>query len=243
MSYESLAGQIASDLIAKSGVGIDQWTPERQQQVADAASAMAARIIYGIVLGTGSEHMAAELLEKVGTQICFADHAGDFNPAAKTDLRVGTPTEVQLSLASLANDAGRESAKFDFGATRAPAYAIMAAFEFAATPTSAKQVLIYLMPSPQSTAANGNPMQIDGADAAAPSGIGTLAELKAASKLIGVFNTTDDATANVQVAFCGEFSPPTRYGSLLVVDASGAAFHSDDVECHIVFDPIIPESQ
>ena len=41
----------------------------------------------------------------------------------------------------------------------------------------------------------------------------------------------------------GIFSPPERYGSLIVKNESGAAFHSDDVESHIVFDPIVPEIQ
>jgi len=187
--------------------------------------------------------MGSEILQKVGTQISFADHAGDFAAAAKTSLEQGTPTDVQLSLASVADGAGRESAKVDLGATRAARYNVMAAFEFAATPTSGDLVELYWAPSPNATAANGNPMQIDGADAAAPSGIGTLAELVKVCQFIGVFNCTDDATANVQVAQVGVFAPLERYGSLIVKNESGAAFHSDDVECHIVFDPIVDESQ
>jgi hypothetical protein len=178
----------------------------------------------------------------VGTQISFGDHAGDFaGGAAKTSIEQGTPTDVQLSLASVANTAGRESANFDFGANRAPKYSIMATLEFAATPTSGAEVELYLAPSPDATAANGNPMQIDGADAAAPSGIGTLAELVAACKPIGTFKCTDDATTNVQVAYCGTFSPPERYGILIVKNESGAAIHSDDVECNIIFTPISPD--
>lgn len=187
--------------------------------------------------------MPNEVLVKVGTQLSFADHAGDFSPAAKTTLEAGGHTDVQLSLASVADGAGRESAQVDLGATRAERYSVMAAFEFAATPVSGDAVELYWAPSPNSTAANGNPMQIDGVDAAAPSGIGTLAELVLACILIGVFPCTDDATANVQVAHVGVFSPPERYGILIVKNESGAAFHSDDVECHIVFNPVIRELQ
>jgi len=181
-----------------------------------------------------------DVTHKVGTQLVFGDHAGDFvGGAAKSSLEVAG-TDVQIAVASVADTAGRESAKFDFGANRAPAYSIMASFEFAATPTTGEVVELYLAPSPISTAANGNPMNIDGADAAAPSGIGTLAELVLASMYIGSFVCTNDATASVQTAFCGQFSPPERYGILIVKNESGAAFHSDDVECHVVFNPIIP---
>lgn len=187
--------------------------------------------------------MANEVLQKVGTQISFADHAGDFSPAAQTSLEQGTPTDVQISLASLADGSGRESAKFDFGATRARSYSVMASIEFAATPTTGEVVEFYLAPSPDSTAANGNPNNIDGADAAAPSGIGTLAELVKACQFIGSFTCTDDATTAVQTAYCGKFEPKERYGILIVKNETGAAFHSDDVEIHVVFNPIVDEIQ
>ena len=54
--------------------------------------------------------MANEILQKVGTQISFADHAGDFSPTAANDLEQGTPTNAQLALASVADDAARQSA-------------------------------------------------------------------------------------------------------------------------------------
>ena len=50
-----------------------------------------------------------------------------------------------------------------------------------------------------------------------------------------------DATATLQVAIIGVFTPPHRYGSLIVVNESGAAFHNDDVETHFVMDPLIDE--
>ena len=188
--------------------------------------------------------MTNEVLQKTGTQICFADHATDFGGgAAKTSLEQGTPTDVQIDLTSLADGAGRESAKVDLGATRAPAYSVMAAIEFAATPTSGEVVELYWAPSPDGTAANGNPMEIDGADAAAPSGIGTLAELVDSCLFIGNFICTDDATGSVQSQPVGILHPPERYGILIVKNESGAAFHSDAVESHVVFNPIIDEVQ
>ena len=58
-----------------------------------------------------------------------------------------------------------------------------------------------------------------------------------------MFVCTVQTTATVQVAEVGMFTPSERYGSLVVKNESAAAFHSDDVESHVVFDPIVPEVQ
>lgn len=188
--------------------------------------------------------MANEVLLKVGTQITFADHGDDFiGGAAKTSLEQSGSTDAQIDLTGLADGSGRESDKVDLGATRASRYNVMASFEFAATPVTGELVEFYWAPSPDATAANGNPMNIDGADAAAPSGIGTLAELVAVCQFIGSFVCTNDPTAAVQTGWIGTFSPTERYGILIVKNESGAAFHSDVVESHIVFDPIVTEIQ
>ena len=188
--------------------------------------------------------MANEQLVKVGTQITFADHGTDFiGGAAKTSLEQAGSTDVQIDTTDLADTAGRESAQADLGATRAARYSVMASIEFAATPVTGERVELYWAPSPDGTAANGNPMNIDGVDAAAPSGIGTLAELIAVCQHIGDFIVTNDPTGAVQTGYVGTFSPAERYGILIVKNESGAAFHSDAVETHIVFDPIVDEIQ
>lgn len=188
--------------------------------------------------------MANEVLQKVGTQLSFADHATDFaGGAAKTSLEQAGATDVQIDLTSLAAGAGRESAKFDFGATRAREYSLGAALEFAVAPTTGDIVNFYLAPSPDATAANGNPQSIDGVDAAAPSGHSTLAELTATCLHIGTFVVSADATATVQTAYCGKFSPPERHGILIVVNDADQALHSDAVESHVVMNPIVDEVQ
>lgn len=180
-----------------------------------------------------------QLVLQVGTQISFADHGTDFiGGAAKTSLEQAGATDVQLDTTDVADTAARESAKVDLGASRAPAYSVVASMEFAATPVTGEVVELYWAPSPDATAANGNPMSIDGADAAAPSGIGTLAELVQACIFIGNFICTNDATTAVQTGFVGILVAPERYGILIVKNESGAAFHSDAVETHIVFNPI-----
>lgn len=188
--------------------------------------------------------MANDVLVTVGTQLIFADHSADFvGGATKTSLEVATATDVQIDLTSLADTAGRESAQADLGATRAPAYSVMASFEFAATPTTGEVVELYWAPSPEATAADGNVMNIDGVDAAAPSGIGTLGELVKASQFIGNFICTNDATGAVQTGVVGILIPTERYGILIAKNESGTAFHSDAVESHIVFSPVIDQVQ
>lgn len=192
--------------------------------------------------------MANKILvaESDGTpkQLVFGDIAGDFSPTAANDLRdavAGNRTTVQLILAALA--AGRQSTKFDFGADRARSYNIRAALEFAATPTAGAVVELYLAPSQSATAGTANPGGATGADSAYAGYSANLAASVLQLLPIGVFTPTAQATATVQIAECGVFSPPERYGSLIVVCTSSNDLFSDDVESHIVFDPIVEEVQ
>jgi len=187
--------------------------------------------------------MANEVLLKAGTQLSFADHAGDFSPAAGNSLEQGTPTDVQLSLASIADAASRQSAKVDLGATRARTYEVIAAIEFAATPTAGELVHFYWAPSPDATAANGNPGGCSGSDAAYAGYSSNMADSLRQLMHVGVMEVTVQVTTTVQIARCGRFQSPTRYGSLVVRNESGASFHSDDVESHVIIEPIIDEVQ
>lgn len=189
--------------------------------------------------------MPNEVLVKSGTQISFADHVGDFSPTAANVIEAGTPTNVDLTLASLADGAGVNSDKVDLGATRAPRYSVDACLEFAATPTAGEVVELYWSPSHNATAANGNPGRADGVDGAyTGDGGGTLAESVLQMQLVGTFVCTDLPTAtNPQIAHIGVFEPAARYGQLIVKNESGAALHIDDVEMNIVMTPIIDEIQ
>lgn len=185
--------------------------------------------------------MPNEVLRKTGDQLCFRDST-DFNPAATVDL-TQSPTYVQLDLTSLADAAARQSDKVDLGARRAPAYSVMAAFELAATPTAGDVIELYWAPSPDATAANGNPGGISGSDAAYAGYSANLAASVKQLQYIGSFVCTAQSTGTVQKALVGIFSPAERYGTLVVKNESGAAFHNDAVESHVVLDPIIDEVQ
>jgi hypothetical protein len=194
--------------------------------------------------------MANDLLirQQNGTpkSIVFADHAGDFNPAAANDLRDATSdnrTNVQMANTGLANGAARQSTKADLGALFAQAYAARGAIEFAATPTTGKIIQVFWAPSQASTAANANAGGISGADGAYTGYSSNLEESSLQLEYIGSFVVTVQVTTVVQIAEIGVFSPTQRYGSLVLKNECGAAFHSDDVEIHIVLDPVVPQVQ
>lgn len=189
--------------------------------------------------------MANEVLMKVGTQIRFFV-TGSFSPAdAGTNWTIGTPTDVALTLASVADGAGRQSAKVDLGATRAPQYELLGCVDFTLeTPSVGGTIDYYWAPSTSTTQGNGNVAGNSGADAACPDGaLGSilLAEFLRQCHYIGSLIVHDGAS--VQNGFVGVFSPSSRYGQLIVVNNSGDAFEADDVEMHQVLNPIIPEVQ
>lgn len=167
---------------------------------------------------------------------------GSFSPVdVATDWTIGTPLDVVLTLASVANGAGRQSAKVDLTATRARQYALFGCVDFTdETPTADKRIDYYWAPSTSSTQANGNVAGNSGADGAAPAGaLGsiTLAEFLKQCFYIGALIIHDGAV--VQNGYVGTFSPPERYGQLIVVNESGDAFEADDVEMHQVMNPIV----
>lgn len=180
-------------------------------------------------------------------QIVFANHAGDFSPTAANDLRVTTDgsfeLDVEMVLAALADGAAVQSAKFDLGAKWAEMYRIRTCFEFAATPVAGNLVRLYLATTHHATAGTANLAGLSGTSGAYT---GINANLEASLNLLGLprfHHCTADLTGAVQVGDAGLFFPKSRYGILVAVNGSGAAFHSDDVESHIVLDPELPEFQ
>jgi hypothetical protein len=184
---------------------------------------------------------AGDVTITVGTQIRFAV-AGSLSPFdVATNLTIGTPTDVTLTMSAVADGAGRQSDKGDLGANRAEEYEVLASFDWTGeTPVAGERVELYWAPSTHTTQANGNVMGNSGADAACPGGaVGapTLAEFVLLCDYIGDFICTDDA--GVQTGFIGIFKPSSRYGQLIVKNESGDAFEADNVEAHVVFNPLL----
>lgn len=190
--------------------------------------------------------MATEVLTKYGTQIRFCV-SGSLVPADDaTNLTIGSPTNVTLTLSGVVSAAARQSNKADLGATRASRFEVLGSFDFTGeTPSATGHVALYWAPSTSATAANGNVAGNSGVDAACPDGaLGsiTLAEFLKQCQYIGELPTHDGAV--VQNGLINPaFQPTSRYGQLIVVNNAGDDFEADNVEAHVVFNPIIDEAQ
>jgi len=185
--------------------------------------------------------MASDISLTVGAQILF-NHVATYSPATLNNLELGTPTDVEIDLTDVAAGEAEGSAKADLGANRAPAYAVHAAIEFATAPVTGTYVEFFWAPSVSGTAGQGNPGYVTGSAAAYTGTPGTLAEGLAQLTPIGVMPCGADATGTIQTAYLGLFSPPTRYGTLIVYNATADNFHSDAVEMAVSFTPVVPQS-
>lgn len=176
-------------------------------------------------------------------QICFCV-SGSLSPSdVATDMRIGTPTNVALTLANIGNDAGRQSLKVDLGAERAPEYDVFSAIDCSGM-TTGEVIEFYWAPSTHATQANGNVAGNSGGDAGCPDGaLGsiTLNEFLKLCQKIGVL-VVHDGTA-VQNGYVGRFSPAARYGQMIVVNRGGASFVNANDESHVVMNPLVLEVQ
>lgn len=182
--------------------------------------------------------MSDVTLETTDAQISFANHAGDFSPNATNSLEQGTPTDIELVLLNLADDAAAESAKFDCGVNRPPRYACAACFEWqVAAPTTGERIDLFVGWSSDATAANGNPGFLSGSAAAYTGTPATLDEGLAQLDFIGSQICTADI--EFQISLVGIVVPKERYGILVVVNRGGQVLcDTDDIDSHVVFTPI-----
>ena len=197
--------------------------------------------------------MVSKLLvtEQDGTpkQIVFGNHAGDFNPTAANDLRISSDgsneTDVELVLLNLADGAYAQSSKADLGANRADEYTVRACIEMQVAVADAGSVLtLWWSPSHHATAANGNAGACSGVAGAYTGYSADPADAVKQLQLIGFMNMTDDAVDSIQIGQVGVLRTLERYGNLVILNSVGEIVcDTDDIEAHIVLDPIVPESQ
>ena len=192
--------------------------------------------------------MVTEFLIKTGIQIVFADTGTDFtgSPIAPTtaanSLIVGTPdSSYQMDLTSLGAAGGaRESAKADVagssGSAWAPTWSVDACLEHAATPTDNEVVDFFWAATPSSGAATGNAGGLTGSDAAYTTTDGKLLQMMPLGVLVLKASV-------INIGHVGIFTPPHRYGILVIKNRSAAAMHTAMDETHIVFTEIVDESQ
>ena len=145
----------------------------------------------------------------------------------------------------LVDAAAVQSAKADLGENRALEYNVRACIEMqVAVADDGSTVNLYWSPSQHTTAANGNAGGCTGVAGAYSGYSSDLATAKRQLEYIGPMNMTNDAVDSAQIGEVAVFRPTERYGSLVVINNAGETLcDTDDIETHIVFDPIVPESQ
>lgn len=159
----------------------------------------------------------------------------------------GSGGSAAITVTSLANAAARQSVKLDISAaspgdgTFATRFRIKAICDLAATPVAGNSIDLYWAPSDSATAGTDNPAGVSGTDAAYT---GIASDLTASLRLllyIGSMTVTADVAA--QSAYVGVFSMPARYGSLVLVNNSGAAFVANTTNTVITFTPLEDTSE
>ncbi len=205
-------------------------------------------LLFAVSLLVTQAWAANDILNTVGTQIVFADHGTDYvGGTTNNSLEIVGSTDVQIDVTSLGALAARQSVKVDLGATRATSYSVMMSLEMATDPVAGELVNLYWSPSVDSSAAVGNSGGASGADAAyAGYAASTLAEGLVELIFIGSMSLAvmNDADSVPQLGYIAVFSPPDRYGSLIVENGSAAdLFHTDAVEFAVSFQPIALEVQ
>lgn len=213
-----LTERILLAFMAKSGVR--EWEqPEVRQFMTLAALEMAANI-----LSNSGELMAVTGVarQQTGTVKTIKASGGD----------------AAMTTASLANGSYRQSAKLDLGSPFGQVYAVRSRRELAATPTAGNTLDYWWSPSTSATAGTDNDGGCSGTDAAYTGYSSNAAASVKQLIFIGSLVCTAQATATVQKGFVGYFTPPTRYGSLVELNGSGAAIHSSDTNNEVTLTPV-----
>lgn len=141
--------------------------------------------------------------------------------------------DAAITLASLANGSYRQSAKLDLGTPFAQAYDVFVDCEHAATPTAGNTLDLWWSASTSATAGTDNQGGTSGSDASYTGYNADAANSVKHLLFIGSMVLAARATATVQKGYVGTFVPPTRYGSLVLLNGAGSAFHSSDANCQI----------
>lgn len=165
--------------------------------------------------------MSREILIKQGTSKAWKASGGDH----------------AITLASLADGAGRCGEKIDLGEAFAREYLLMVELNLDTAPTAGNTVEIYWAASHDNSTFPGG---ATGTDAAYKSG--EEDEWKKQLLFIGALVLTNDADSVVQTqGFV--FRPPSRYGCPVIVNKSGVALEGDNDDHQLTLTPIVDELQ
>lgn len=168
--------------------------------------------------------MANEILTKSGTAIIWKASGGTY----------------AMTMASIADNAARQGAKGDLGATRAARYSFLVEINMDVSPTAGEVVEFWWSSSPSVTAGTQNTGGASGTDAAYKAA--EEDEWKLQLQFVGALVLTADADAVVQIQEF-VFFPPQRYGMPVLVNKGGQALEGDDDSHRITLTPLVDEIQ
>jgi len=145
-----------------------------------------------------------------------------------------------ITLASLANSngtstGGRQSASLDMGANWAQRWRLECNFELAATPTAGNAIDLHASWNSATGAGDAN---TSGSDAVYSGYSSNLNAALNQLEFLGSHICTSQVTSTVQRSLVGVIFPKGRWLNLVVVNRSGAAFHSSDANCVITLTPL-----
>lgn len=189
--------------------------------------------------------MANEVLRKKKVEYIFRSSV--YVPTGDNIISDGSPTVVDLTLdeggTGLASGAAVESDQLDLGAVWPEEIFVKACLEWFAAVTAGNLVDMYWSPSANSTVSRGNPGSPSGVDSLySPSG---FTDDEGVSQMIYIGSHTNNGNQATQIASVGiSFSPPERYGHLIVFNNSGTLLcGTDDIESAVLLYGYIPEVQ
>lgn len=225
MTPIELAGQIAIELIRKSGVR------EFEDDSACIAIGRAASLIVAEIYENLSDSEGIEMAV-LGT---FKRAAG----TAKTIKSSGG--DATMAFVSLANTNGTstgaiQSSSFDFGANWDQDWVIETEFEHAATPTAGNTIDIHCFFAAASGAGKGGTSGSSGAYTGYANNINACL---VGNSFIHSHVCTSNATTTVQKPEGSTFRPRNRYGNFVAVNRTLAALHSTETNQLIRLTPLV----
>ena len=165
--------------------------------------------------------MSREILVKQGADIVWKAAGGDY----------------AITLASIANGAGRCGAKADLGAAFAARYAMTVEINLDVAPTAGNVIEVYWAPSHDNPTFPGG---ATGTDTAYQAGFEHT--WKKQLLLIGCVVVTSDEDDVVQTQTF-VFASPARYGCPVIINKTGVAFEGDNDSHQITLTPLVDEVQ
>lgn len=158
-------------------------------------------------------------------------------------VKTGTPkvwknsgADAVCTLTSLANNAARQGAKLDLGATFSARYAAYLDIDINVAPTAGALVELWLAWSHDADAADFNPGGVSGSDGAYKAA--EEDEWKKQLDFAGALIATADGAGTIQRMLVGVVDAKARYVSPIVVNKSGQAFSATAANHAITLVPI-----